>query len=257
MTLLHSCRSIFRHQQVDSFFPRLHTTRRIDSRADFENNIADRYFLPTQTAYVDDTLQSETGIGIQTFQPVISQNTIFIGNRDNIRCDAHGNHIEQRKQKLLDTDIVAKTYPTTRQMTVRICIIITFGIEYGYGLRQFIIGNMMITDDKINPPTFGISYFLDGFNPAIERNNQRETVIGRIIDTFLGNTVSLIITIGDIIIDVGIKIVQKFVHQSYGRSAVDIIIAVDKDFLFGSHRFIEACDSLIHIFQQKRIVQIR
>lgn len=58
-----------------------------------------------------------------------------------------------------------KTDPTTRQMTVRICIVIAFGIEYGYRLRQFIIGNVMVANDKINPPFFGISHFLDGLDP--------------------------------------------------------------------------------------------
>ena len=34
------------------------------------------------------------------------------------------------------------------------------------------------------------------------------------------------------------------------------VIAIDKDFFFGSHGLVEARNGLIHIFQQKRIIQI-
>jgi len=64
-----------------------------------------------------------------------------------------------------------------------------------------VIGHVMVADDKIDPFALGVSYFFYRFDATVESDEQRDAVFGGIVDTFVGNTVSLFITVGDIVVE--------------------------------------------------------
>ena len=64
----------------------------------------------------------------------------------------------------------------------------------------------MITDDEINSSLLSIGNLFYGFNTAIKDDNKFYTRFSGIINSLLTHPVTLIISVGDIIINVGIEL---------------------------------------------------
>ena len=65
---------------------------------------------------------------------------------------------------------------------------------------------MMVADDEIYALTLGILDFLDSLNTAVEHNHQSYTSFFRMVYSFSADTIALLITVGDIILNVGIEL---------------------------------------------------
>jgi hypothetical protein len=74
-----------------------------------------------------------------------------------------------------------ETYAASGQMLIRIGVVFPFGIQNGYGRRQYIIGDMMIADDEINAFLLGICDFFDGFDTTVQYNNQAYAILCGIV----------------------------------------------------------------------------
>ena len=48
--------------------------------------------------------------------------------------------------------------------------VLTLWIEDSHSWRQYLIGHVMIADDEINVMLFGLSYFVDCLNAAVQHN---------------------------------------------------------------------------------------
>ena len=64
----------------------------------------------------------------------------------------------------------------------------------------------MITDDEINSTLLSIGNLFYGFNTAIKDDNKFHTRFCGIINSLLTHPISLIISVGDIVINVRIKL---------------------------------------------------
>ena len=59
---------------------------------------------------------------------------------------------------------------------------------------------MMVADDEIDAFLFGVAHHIDCLDAAIERNDKFYAYAGGVIHTLLRDTISIVVTIGDIVI---------------------------------------------------------
>ena len=150
-------RKILFHQQVHSFLTVLHTSRRIDARSDFKDDVVHRQFAVRKSAHFDDSLQSDTRIRVQAAQSVVSQDAVFAHNRHNVRSNAHGTEVEQRSQFVKLNAIALrkslhklKSDATARKVGVRVMIVASFRVQNCHGAGQRFVGHMVVADDEVD-----------------------------------------------------------------------------------------------------------
>ena len=83
-------------------------------------------------------------------------------------------------------------------MFVRIDRVHPFGIQHGDRIRQCVVRHMMVADDKIDSQLLGIFDLFDGFDTAVERDHQRDSVFPGVVDPFIRNPVSFVIPVRNI-----------------------------------------------------------
>ena len=98
----------------------------------------------------------------------------------------------------------------------------------------------MITDDEVYAKTLGIFYLLDGLDATVKDDDKFDTRLVRKVDSLLAHSISLVIAVGDVVVDVGIELLQELKDQSNGGAAIHIVVAIDQDALLASHRIIQA-----------------
>lgn len=94
-------------------------------------------------------------------------------------------------------------------MFERVGIFFQFRIEDCCSARKFVVGHVMVADDEVYIFAFGVSYFLHCFYTAVESDNECNSAFFGIVYTLRRNAISLVITVGDIIFEVGIKILKN------------------------------------------------
>ena len=115
---------------------------------------------------------------------------------------------------------------------------------------------MMVADNKVNAYAFGVSNLVDCLDTAIENDNQFHTCFQSVVYSFFAHPITLFIAVGDVIIHIGIELLQKLVHQCYGRASVNVVVAINHNTLLASHRIIQPINSHIHILHQERVDEI-
>ena len=250
-------------EQIDGFLAIHHTARSVDAGTDLEDDVRiGELLLVLQTALLDDCLQAVAWIVVQAPKAIVGKDTVFAGDGDNIRGDTDGAEVQQgvEHSQLIHAIVASKglhelkAYATCREMRVGIFVVNAFGIEYGNSFRQLIIGLVVVADDEVNAFLLGIAYHIDCLDAAIERNDQFNAYAIGVINTLLRNTISIVITVGDIVIQRGIETAQEAIDQRHGTGAIDIIVSVDENMFLATYGFIQAGYSLVHILHQERVV---
>ena len=98
---------------------------------------------------------------------------------------------------------------------------------------------MVIADNHINALAISVCHFLHRLDTAVQCDNQSAPLLRSIIYSLLRNTVTLGITIRNIIIYYILALgslvlnllIQEPIHQCHRSRAIHIVIAVDKNFL--------------------------
>ena len=81
-------------------------------------------------------------------------------------------------------------------------IVFPLRVQNSHGRRHYLVGHVVVADNKINAPTLGIGYFIDSLDTAIEDDNQFNTCLVSKVNSFLADTISLIIAVGDIVVNI-------------------------------------------------------
>ena len=170
---------VFLHQQVDSLRTILHTARGIDARPYLEDNVAHGQFTARQSANVNNGLQAYRRRLVELLQPVEGQDAVLACHRDDVGCNGYGTEVKQRNEPREGDAVVLgkslhelESHATAAQMLERIGGVHTLGIEDGHSRRQFLIGHVMVADDKVYAKRVGIVDFFDCLDAAVEHNNQ-------------------------------------------------------------------------------------
>src|SRR6056297_55192 len=141
-------------------------------------------------------------------------------------------------------------------MLIRVIAIAALWVQYGNSVRDFIARGMMIAYDQINIVFRSVCCLIDGFDAAIKSNNQIIFFFYSIIKAFERYPVTFVIAVRNIIANVVIEAFKVVVYKRNRSSAINIVIAVNQDFLLVLQGFVQALNSLVHILHQKGIVQI-
>ena len=106
---------------------------------------------------------------------------------------------------------------------------------------------MMVADDKINSLFQSITYFLYSLYAAIECNDELKIIVCSKINSLNGNSVTFVVTIGNVEVHIAVELLQKLVDQCNRSSSVNIIISVNENFLIALHRFCKSTDGIMHV----------
>ena len=71
---------------------------------------------------------------------------------------------------------------------------------------------MVIADDEIDTKSLGIFYFLDSLDTTVEDDNQFDTCCMGKVYSFRAYSISLVITVVNIVFYVGIELLQELVY---------------------------------------------
>src|SRR5438046_10363654 len=88
---------------------------------------------------------------------------------------------------------------------------------------------MVITNDKINSKLPGILDQLNGFDSAIEGDDQSVAVALCKINARSAHAIALAITVWNVKFKITMNLTQKLIHAGHGRSTIHIIIAKDQN----------------------------
>jgi len=169
----------------------LDTTRCVDSWANLEDNVTHGEFLVLflDVADVNDAFQPNAGAVVQLLESVVGQDAVFSTDGYNIGGNAHCNQVEQRLEVLVKIDVVVlgkglhelKAHTTTRELVVGIGVVGALGIEHSNSIRQGVVRYVVITNDEVNAFGLGVLDFLNGFDAAVQGNDQGVSVFVGII----------------------------------------------------------------------------
>lgn len=68
---------------------------------------------------------------------------------------------------------------------------------------------MMVADDEVNAEAFGMSYLLVCLYSAIKDNDEFNTCLLGVFNPFIAYSISFVVTVGDVIVNVRIKLLQN------------------------------------------------
>ena len=115
---------------------------------------------------------------------------------------------------------------------------------------------MMVADDEIDAQSLGVGNLLYGLDATVENNDEFHPRVLRILQSFAAHPITLIVAVGNVVVDVGVELLQELVHQSHGSASIDIVVAIYKDTLLPSHGVIEPVDGHIHILHEEGIDEV-
>ena len=263
LALLADYGAVFGQQQIHSFLPIHHPSGGIQARTDLEDDVADGDFLSAQTTYVNHALQSHARATVDLSQAIIRQNTVFPGDGHDVRCDTDSRQFQQpfdirKREVVVHPECLheLKPYTTTRKMLIRIVRIRPFRIEDSHRIRQFVVGHVVVADNKIYPPLLGVGDFFDCLNATIQGDNQGYAMFLSVLNASERDTVALIVTIRDIIIQVRRIRAQILIDQRHSRRPIHVVVSINQYPFFVAQCLIQPLDRLLHVGHQKRIVQI-
>ena len=108
-------------------------------------------------------------------------------------------------------------------------IVGAFRVEYGHSWWHHVVGHVMVADDEVYAKAFGIFYLLDSLDAAIQDDDKFYTGLVGKVDSFLAHSVAFVVTVGDVVVNVGIELLQESIHQCYGSASVYVVVAVYED----------------------------
>lgn len=201
--------------------------------------------------------------GIEPFETVVGQDPVLARHGYQVGGNAHGHQIQKRlhprkREGLADRIGLdqLEAYSAAREVVERIIAVVPFGIQYGSGIRQGLVGKVVVADDDVDALFLGIPDLLDSLDAAVEGDYQRVAVLACPVYTLVGYAVSLIVAVRNVVFDIWVEIAYKGVHQGHGRSPVHIVVSVDHHVFLVGYRFLETVDSLVHILHQEGIVKL-
>ena len=129
------------------------------------------------------------------------------------------------------------------------------GVKHGDGRRKLFFGQVMVTDDDVHTLGTGIADFINGLDAAVEGDDEAEAILGGPIQGLDGQSVTLIVAVRDIIVEILGEPPEEGVDQGDGGGAIDIIVTVNQDLLLAVDGFAQPFDRFVHVLHQERIVE--
>jgi len=192
-----------------------------------------------------------------------SQDSVLLYDRYDVGGNAHGTEVEQRYQSGERNVVVLgeslhefKSHATSAEVLERERVVRTFRVEYGHGRWHHLVGHVVITDDEIYAKALGIFYLLDGLDATVKDDDEFDTRLMGKVDSLLAHSISLVVSVGYVVVDVGIELLQKLIYQGNGGAAIYVVVSIDEDALLAPHRIIEAVNGYVHVLHEEWIDEV-
>src|SRR3569833_94546 len=145
-----------------------------------------------------------------------------------------------------------KADATAGKLLIWIFAMALFRVEDGNCSRQFVAGQVVVANNKIEAFGIGVSNFIDRLNTAIKCNDQREIIVRRIVNSFGRDTVAFQVPVRHIIFQPIVKILKEAVNKKNGGCSVNIVIVVNKKQNTDSEGSNDPQNGLLHACHQER-----
>src|SRR5574344_332721 len=115
---------------------------------------------------------------------------------------------------------------------------------------------MVIAYYELHTPFFGIFHLFYRLNSAIERDYKSEFILNRPINTLIRDTITLIITVRYIVINLTGQRTHKGVKKSYCSCPINIIITIYENILIIFYSLVKPLYRNLHITHKERIMKL-
>ena len=193
---------------------------------------------------------------------MIGKDAVFPHHGDDVRGDADGTQIQQRRQFVeLDAVVEGKrlheleTHAAAGEFRVGVVVVVAFRVQDGSSLRQHIVGHVVVADDEVHAQRLGIGDFLHRFDAAVQNDDEFHAALRCHLNAFVGDAVAFVVAVRDVVVNVGIVLSEELIDECDGGASIDIIVSIDKDSFLFSHGFVESVHGFIHVVHQERVVE--
>ena len=147
-------------------------------------------------------------------------------------------------------------YPTATKMLERIGVVSTLGIEYCHGIGKRVVRHVVVADDEIYAKALGVGYHVIGLDAAVENDDELHARLMGIVNAFLAHAVAFVVAVGNVIVDIGVKLLQELIDQCHSRATVNIVVAINEHSLLTSHGIVEPVHGHVHVLHQERVDEV-
>ena len=177
-----------------------------------------------------------------------------------VRSDAYGAQIQQGYEFGEGDAVVLgkglyelETHSASRQVTIWVCGICAFGVQYCHCRRQLVIRHMMVADDEVYAFVLGVLDFVYCLYAAVQYDDKfHPRFLGKVY-ALTRDTISFLIPVRDVVVYVGGILFQELVNKCHGSNSVHVIVAVDQDSLLSSQSVVQALYGHCHVAEEEGI----
>ena len=259
---LECCGEVALHEEFDGFLTVLHAARGVDARPYLEDDVVHREFAVAQSAHLDNGAEPDAGVGVEATQAVVGQHAVFTHHGHNVAGDAHHAEVEQGLQ-FVELNAVAlreglhelEAHAASREVGVGVTVVAALGVENGHCGRQGSVGHVVVANDEVDAALFGIGHLVDGLDAAVEHDDEFHATLGRIVNAFVRHAVTLVVAVGNVVLDLGVELAQKAVDEGHGCATIYVVVAIDHDFLPPHHGSVKPLHGHVHVIHEEGVVQ--
>ena len=117
-----------------------------------------------------------------------------------------------------------------------------------------VAGPVVVGDDHVEPATRRLRDLLDRRDPAVDRQEQPDTVVREPAERLSRDAVTLLEPARQVPVDVGSELAQEQHRERCRADAVDVVVPVDADSFASFDGVVNLLDGGRHVAQQERVV---
>ena len=226
-------RFVGREQQPRGDVRRAHAAGGVDARRDHEADVIAVDRLSGQAGGFEQRAQADLVRPLgQHLQPELRDDAVLANERDHVgeRAD-RGDLYERRQPGRLSgagTERLHKLQrdPDAGQVLVGISAVVPFRIHHRAGIRQFIVGFVMVGDDQIDAKLTRAACRFGRADAAVDRDDQLDAFGMQSIDGARLKAVAVGQPFGNEVADVGAKQLEGAAQDHRRGDAVDVVVAM-------------------------------
>ena len=248
-------------QQLHGQTPALHTPGGVDAGAYLEDYVVDADVPRLQIGQVYHGEEPLVRVLVELLEPEVREGAVLAHHGNEIRRYTHHQQVKQRYQTLERHAIALRislhkleTHAAAGQIVERIVTVFSLGIEHRHHARESLFRKVMVADYHFDSAGGCVLGFVNCLDAAVKRYDELEAAFDGPVNTLVRHSVTLVVQVGDVEIDVGGEASDKRKYQSHGSGAVHVVITVNQYLLTAADGLVQALYGYVHIFHQERIV---
>ena len=202
-------------------------------------------------------------LGFWLSESVVGENAVLLGYGHDVGCYAHGTEVEQRYESGEGYAVVLgerlhqlESHAASAEMLEWVGVVRSLRVEDSHGRRQFFVGHVVVADDEVDAERLGVGYLFNSLDAAVEDDDELHAGLLGVVDAFLAHAVAFVVAVGNVIVDIGVKLLQELIDQCHSRATVNIVVAINEHSLLTSHGIVEPVHGHVHVLHQERVDEV-